>query len=72
VDADLRIVDAAGAAHPRRFAAGIHTSRPAAGTFARPRTNALSFRQNDALARTVLGVLDALPERTDGTIAVRA
>jgi hypothetical protein len=57
VDADLRIVDGGGTPHPRRFAAGIHTSRPAAGTFARPRTNALSFRQNDALARTVLGVL---------------
>jgi hypothetical protein len=57
VDGDLRIVDRHGAPHPRRFAAGIHTSRPAAGTFARPRTNALSFRQNDALARTVLGLL---------------
>ena len=57
VGPDLRLVDAAGAAHPRRFALGIHTSRPAAGTFARPRTNALPFRQNDAVARTVLQVL---------------
>jgi hypothetical protein len=57
VDAELGIVDAEGVAHPRRFGVGIHTSRPAAGTFARPRTNALSFRQNDALARRVLQVV---------------
>jgi len=57
VDPELRVIGADGAAHPRRFALGIHTSRPAAGTFARPRTNALPFRQNDAVARHVLELL---------------
>jgi hypothetical protein len=57
VGSDLRLVDATGGAHPRRFALGVHTSRPAAGTFARPRTNALAFRQNDAVARSLLATL---------------
>ena len=57
VTADLHLVDAAGRSHARRFALGIHTSRPASGTFARPRTNALPFRQNDAVARSVLQLL---------------
>jgi hypothetical protein len=53
----LRLVDARGDAHPRRFALGAPTNRPAAGAFARPRTNAPSFRQNDAVARAVIGEL---------------
>jgi hypothetical protein len=57
VTPELRVVDSSGRAHPRRFALGAPTSRPAAGTFARPRTNAPAFRQNDALARTLLGLL---------------
>ncbi len=54
VDAGLHVVATDGSAHPRRFALGVTTSRPAAGTFARPRTNALSFRQNDQVARAIL------------------
>lgn len=52
---DGRIVDARGETHPRRFAAGVWTGR-GLGTlgFTRPRTNALSFRLSDALARDVL------------------
>ncbi len=50
----LEVLDRAGHAHARRFALGIHTSRPAAGAFARPGHNAPSFRQNDAVARVVL------------------
>ena len=50
----LEVLDRAGRAHARRFALGIHTSRPAAGAFARPGHNAPSFRQNDAVARVVL------------------
>ena len=50
----LRMVDAAGGNHPRRHGLGNFTSRPAAGAFARPRTNAPAFRQNDAVAREVL------------------
>ena len=51
---DLRVVRADGSAHPRRHALGVFTSRPAAGAFARPRTNAPAFRQNDVVARSVL------------------
>ena len=38
-------------------ALGVFTSRPAAGAFSRPRTNAPAFRQNDAVAREVLAEL---------------
>ena len=57
---DMRIVDAGGALHPRRHALGANTSRPAAGAFARPRTNAPAFRQNDHVARVVLRELAAV------------
>jgi hypothetical protein len=57
----LRLVDAAGRPHPRRHAAGAFTSRPAAGAFSRPRTNAPAFRQNDAIARELLTELAATP-----------
>jgi hypothetical protein len=58
-DRSLRVVTHDGRPHPRRFAVGTFTNRPAAGAFARPRTNAPSFRQHDALARTVLATLTA-------------
>jgi uncharacterized NAD(P)/FAD-binding protein YdhS len=51
---DGRIVDRTGRPHPRRFALGPHTDARAAGAFARPRTNAPAFRQNDAVARALL------------------
>jgi len=51
---DLRLIDAGGTPHDHRHALGIHTSRPAAGAFSRPRTNAPAFRQNDTVARSVL------------------
>jgi hypothetical protein len=54
---DLRIVRRDGSAHPRRHGVGVFTNRPAAGTFARPRTNAASFRQNDTIARSILRTL---------------
>lgn len=54
---DLRIVQRDGSAHPRRHGVGVFTNRPAAGTFARPRTNAASFRQNDVVARSILRTL---------------
>jgi hypothetical protein len=52
---DLRLVDAAATVHPRRFALGAWVGRgfTIAG-FTRPRTNAISFRIADRLARTVL------------------
>lgn len=45
-----------GRANGRLFGVGPVTSGWGAGAFARPGTNAAPFRENDALARTVLGV----------------
>ncbi|BDZ51310.1 adenylate cyclase [Frondihabitans sucicola] len=55
--ADARITLADGSPHPRRFAIGPFTTAPFVGAFSRPRTNALSFRENDAVARAVLASL---------------
>ncbi|KPC61983.1 FAD/NAD(P)-binding protein [Streptomyces chattanoogensis] len=55
--ADGRILDRSGRPHPRRFALGPGTDARAAGAFARPRTNAPAFRQNDATARALLTFL---------------
>jgi uncharacterized NAD(P)/FAD-binding protein YdhS len=52
--ADARLFDGGGRPHPRRFALGPHTSARSAAAFTRPRTNALPFRQNDAVAREIL------------------
>ena len=46
--------------HPRRHALGAFTNRQVAGAFARPRFNAPAFRQNDAVARTILTTLASL------------
>jgi uncharacterized NAD(P)/FAD-binding protein YdhS len=50
----LNLVAADGQVHPARHALGSFTSRPAAGAFSRPRTNAPAFRQHDVIARTLL------------------
>ena len=55
--ADGALIDASGAAHPRRFAVGPHTSVKVAGAFTRPGMNAQSLRYNDAVARAVLAGL---------------
>ena len=52
--ADSRVIDAAGIPHPRRFAVGAFTNAPFVGAFSRPGTNAVSFRENDRVARTLL------------------
>ncbi|MEV7183945.1 FAD/NAD(P)-binding protein [Kitasatospora sp. NPDC093102] len=59
--ADSRLLDPAlgGAPHPRRTALGPHTSLRAAAAFARPRTDAPGFRQNDAAARALLRAVGA-------------
>jgi hypothetical protein len=49
------LLDGHGRAGSRIFGVGSGTSGWGAGAFARPRTNAAPFRENDALARTVLG-----------------
>ncbi|WP_328701574.1 FAD/NAD(P)-binding protein [Amycolatopsis pittospori] len=54
---DGRMLDGEGRPHPRRFALGPHTSARSAGAFTRPRTNALPLRQNDTVAREILGLL---------------
>jgi uncharacterized NAD(P)/FAD-binding protein YdhS len=54
---DFRVVDRSGMPHPRRYALGPFTSVRYFATFARPRVNAQSFRQNDALARHLLRFL---------------
>ncbi|CCH34700.1 hypothetical protein BN6_74730 [Saccharothrix espanaensis DSM 44229] len=56
---DSRLLDASGAPHPRRFAVGPYTSNKAYAAFARPRTNAPAFRQNDEVARSLLRFLAA-------------
>ncbi|MDQ1522071.1 MAG: hypothetical protein QOI55_3144 [Actinomycetota bacterium] len=53
---DMRLVDRAGTPHPRRFAAGPHTTSRAPA-FARPCTDAPVFRHNDALARAVVTLI---------------
>ncbi|MDN3351997.1 FAD/NAD(P)-binding protein [Actinomadura sp. DC4] len=57
---DGRLLRADGGAHPRRFALGAWAGRGfAIAGFTRPRTNALSFRLADALARDVLAACRA-------------
>lgn len=53
---DGRMIDVNGQAHRHLFALGPHTSTRSAGAFTRPRTNALSLRQNDAVARRILAL----------------
>jgi uncharacterized NAD(P)/FAD-binding protein YdhS len=52
--ADARLVSPDGSRHPRRFAVGPYTNAPFVGAFARPGTNAVSFRENDRVARAIL------------------
>ncbi|MEV6619290.1 FAD/NAD(P)-binding protein [Amycolatopsis sp. NPDC051106] len=54
---DSRLLDGTGRPHPHRFAVGPHTSARSAAAFTRPRTNAASFRQNDAVAREILALV---------------
>lgn len=58
---DARIIRADGTPHPTRFAIGPYTTSPFVGAFSRPRSNAVSFRENDAVARAVLAALAAQP-----------
>jgi uncharacterized NAD(P)/FAD-binding protein YdhS len=51
---DSRVLDPSGTAHPHRFAVGPYTNASSVGAFSRPRTNAVSFRENDRVARALL------------------
>ncbi|MFI6937857.1 FAD/NAD(P)-binding protein [Streptomyces sp. NPDC050418] len=56
--ADGHVIDPSlGGRHPRRIALGAPTNSRAVAAFARPRTNAPGFRQNDAVARALLRTL---------------
>ncbi|GAA3874145.1 FAD/NAD(P)-binding protein [Streptomyces lannensis] len=80
--ADGRVIDPGlGGPHPRRIALGAPTDSRAVAAFARPRTNAPAFRQNDAVARALLRALDtgthpgapgAATERLDADVSVGA
>ncbi|MFB7662974.1 FAD/NAD(P)-binding protein [Kitasatospora sp. NPDC056138] len=82
---DGRVLDPAldGTPHPRRTALGPHTNGRAYAAFARPRTDAPAFRQNDAAARALLRALaregdraapdgPGAPRGTEDAIAVPA
>jgi hypothetical protein len=66
VDADQRVVGATGQVQDRLFAVGFWTSGAQVAAFARPRTNAPFFRQNDALARRLW---QAVTGRADVAVA---
>lgn len=62
VASDGRVLDPSlGGPHPRRLALGHHTGGRAVAAFARPRTNAPAFRQNDAVVRALLRSLAQRP-----------
>ena len=64
------LLDGQGRASGRLFGVGPGTSGWGAGAFARPGTDAAPFRENDALARTVLGVVaDLVSARPTGQAA---
>ncbi|SLJ92683.1 FAD/NAD(P)-binding protein [Arthrobacter sp. P2b] len=68
VSARHQLVDAAGTPQETVFGIGPGTSGWGAGAFARPNTNAAPFRENDALARTILTVARGLSAETSATI----
>ncbi|MFF2030885.1 FAD/NAD(P)-binding protein [Arthrobacter sp. NPDC058192] len=57
VSASNELISPVGERRPRLFGVGPGTSGWGAGAFARPRTNAAPFRENDALARRILSLL---------------
>jgi hypothetical protein len=64
---DSRLLDADGRACPTVFGVGNFTAAPEAGAFTRPGTNALPFRQNDALASALIA--QAARVRAERTLA---
>jgi len=68
VSAEHRLVGADGQAQATLFGIGPGTSGWGAGAFARPNTNAAPFRENDALARTILGVSRDIAARPSATV----
>jgi hypothetical protein len=62
-----RVLSPLGEPHERRFAVGAFTNAPFVGAFARPGTNAVSFRENDRVARALLAA-SGLPTRTQAEL----
>jgi uncharacterized NAD(P)/FAD-binding protein YdhS len=67
---DAGVITGDGTVHTRRFAIGPYTSAPFVGAFARPRTNAVSFRENDRVARAVIRRLAEVGKGCDGDVQV--
>jgi hypothetical protein len=67
--ADTRILSADGQCSSREYAIGPYTNSPFVGAFSRPRTNAISFRENDKVARAILQHLGELAEVRSAALA---
>jgi hypothetical protein len=65
-----QLVDSQGQPRATAFAIGPGTSGWGAGAFARPGTNAAPFRENDALARTILSVARGLAAEPSARISI--
>jgi hypothetical protein len=57
---DTRLLGAGGTHASGQYAIGPYTNSPFVGAFSRPRTNAVSFRENDKVARAILARLAEL------------
>jgi uncharacterized NAD(P)/FAD-binding protein YdhS len=69
ISARHELVNAEGKPQPGMFGVGPGTSGWGAGAFARPGTNAAPFRENDALARTILTAARGLAARPSATMS---
>ena len=59
---DTRLLGSSGSHSSRQYAIGPYTNSPFVGAFSRPRTNAISFRENDKVARAILARLAELAD----------
>ncbi|BCW50246.1 FAD/NAD(P)-binding protein [Arthrobacter sp. StoSoilB13] len=69
VSGNHQVLSPVGTAQDTLFAVGPWTSGWGAGAFARPNTNAAPFRENDALARRILGTLAATTHPTESQLS---
>jgi hypothetical protein len=69
VSGNHQVLSPVGTAQRGLFAVGPWTSGWGAGAFARPNTNAAPFRENDALARRILGTLAAATHPTESQLS---
>lgn len=67
ISAGHQLVNAEGVPQPGLFGVGPGTSGWGAGAFARPGTNAAPFRENDALARSILAVARGVAAESSAT-----